>query len=388
MAGQQRLGGGAFNVLGGFSNSTALNPHGSVVLDSAGDVFGVAQNGGPGQYGSLWMYSPSNSFAGIQVLQTFNNTNGATPYGDLIFDASGQDLWGTTTNGGTNFDGTVFKFSLATHQLTTVVNFSDSTGIRPEGGLVQDKAGNMYGTTWLSGPGGFGTVFKIPAGTSTLQTLATFDNGVLANGANPQAALTIDAAGNLFGTVAAGGANSDGMIFEILAGTQTPIIRASFNGANGESPSGPMIVDAAGDLFGVTTDGGSNNTGEVFELPAGSNTINGLVSLSGVAAIGVYPSLTADMNGNLWGTSQQALFEITGSGYVVPEPSGVAIIGAALLIVGRRVPRRRKTTHSSVGSASRAVLHQPLLNGPQVVHRADPTKLSVAARDNGGDTHF
>ena len=101
------------------------------------------------------------------------------------------------------------------------------------GDLVADSAGNLYGTTSDGGANGDGTVFEIAAGTHALSTLATF-NG--ANGASPVAALAIDASGNLFGTTQSGGTYNDGTVFEIAAGTHDFSTVATFNDFNGYDP--------------------------------------------------------------------------------------------------------------------------------------------------------
>ncbi len=131
------------------------------------------------------------------------------------------------------------------------------------GPLILDAAGNLYGTTSEGGVNTDGTVFEIAAGTHTLTTLATF-NG--ANGQNPATALTLDAAGNLYGTTIRGGANNDGTVFEIAAGTNTITTLFTFNGANGINPYSSLLADSAGNLYGTTSGGGPLGGGTVFEL--------------------------------------------------------------------------------------------------------------------------
>jgi uncharacterized repeat protein (TIGR03803 family) len=108
-----------------------------------------------------------------------------------------------------------------------------------------------------------GTVFELARGASTITTLATF-NG--ANGANPLRALIADFSGNLFGTASAGGANSDGSIFEIKHGTEAITTLVSFNGFNGQYPVGALSLDAAGNLYGTTSEGGDYFIGTGFKL--------------------------------------------------------------------------------------------------------------------------
>jgi uncharacterized repeat protein (TIGR03803 family) len=109
-------------------------------------------------------------------------------------------------------------------------------------------------------------VFEVSKATGELTTLATFTG---ANGKNPYGGLVIDAAGDLFGTTSAGGADKDGTVFEIAKSTGELTTLATFTGANSANPYGGVTLDAAGDLIGLTINGGANGT--VFELPATSS---------------------------------------------------------------------------------------------------------------------
>ncbi len=133
--------------------------------------------------------------------------------------------------------------------------------------------------------------------------VASFPGG---SGVGSPAGIVIDSAGNIFGVTTKGGARGKGSVFEILAGTNTVITLASFTGANGATPLGQLILDGNGDLFGVTAAGGAAGRGTVFELVAGSHTIAPLVSFNGSrgrpsgALVG---TLDASGNGTLHGTT-------------------------------------------------------------------------------------
>ena len=151
-------------------------------------------------------------------------------------------------------------------------------------------------------------MFEIAKATGTLTTLVNFTGG---NGSHPKGSLILDANGNLFGTTAIGGANNDGTVFEIAktAGgyASTPTVLASFNKANGEMPEGSLIIDAQGDLFGTTSQGGAANQGTVFEIaktPTGYASAPGtVVSFNGANGQAPFASLIADANGDLFGTT-------------------------------------------------------------------------------------
>jgi uncharacterized repeat protein (TIGR03803 family) len=106
-------------------------------------------------------------------------------------------------------------------------------------------------------------VFELPAGASTIVALANFTGP---NGNAPLGNLIADSHGNLFGTTNIGGAHGDGTVFELPAGSSTPITLVDFDGSNGEFPEAGLIADSHGNLFGTTPGGGANNSGDIFEL--------------------------------------------------------------------------------------------------------------------------
>ena len=111
----------------------------------------------------------------------------------------------------------MFEISKATGELTTLAAFAGAAnGAFPQGGVTLDSAGDLFGTTELGGADGDGTVFEVSKATGELTTVATFTG---ANGSQPVGGLTIDAAGDLFGTTAIGGADGDGTVFEISKAT-------------------------------------------------------------------------------------------------------------------------------------------------------------------------
>jgi len=135
--------------------------------------------------------------------------------------------------------------------LTTLATFDGTDGAYPIGGLTIDTAGNLYGTASAGGldappPTGYGSVFEIPSGTNKITPLAFFTNS---DGANPISPVLMDSAGNLYGTAENGGPENDGTVYEIAAGTNTIMELASFDGANGATPyySG-MVMDGQGNF--------------------------------------------------------------------------------------------------------------------------------------------
>jgi uncharacterized repeat protein (TIGR03803 family) len=210
------------------------------------------------------------------LLHNFNNNgrDGVNPQAGLIIDDAGN-LYGTTYRGGIYNSGTAFELSpqqgggWTEKVLHSFGHGSD--GITPDANLTIDAAGNLYGTTYNGGIHGRGTVFELTpreGGGWTETVLHSFGNG--SDGANPYAGLIIDANGNLYGTTLAGGIHTAGTAFELSprqGGGWTETILHSFgNGTDGNSPYAGLIFDASGNLYGTTLEGGIHSYGVVFEI--------------------------------------------------------------------------------------------------------------------------
>jgi uncharacterized repeat protein (TIGR03803 family) len=202
------------------------------------------------------------------VLYAFTGgVDGGPPSSGVVQDAAGN-LYGTTYSGGAYNRGTVYKLDM-TGTETVLYSFTGGTdGGTPVGGVILDAAGNLYGTAYNGGiatcpPSGCGLVFKLnPNGAETV--LYSFRGG--ANGSSPQTGVVMDAAGNLYGTTYLGGigtASGNGVVFKLSPdGTETTLHRLA--DADGRYPS-DLVLDSAGDLYGTTTEGGSGY-GTVFKL--------------------------------------------------------------------------------------------------------------------------
>ena len=282
--------------------------------DPLGNLYGTTLSGGANDDGTVFELAAGSGT--ITTLASFNGANGINPVAGLVRDPRGN-LFGTTLSGGANGDGTVFELAAGSGTITTLASFNGANGANPAAGLVRDPRGNLFGTTSSGGIGfnpaipfsGFGTVFELAAGSGTLTTLASF-NG--ANGAGPDGDLVRDPRGNLYGTTSSGGAfggsvGGFGTVFELAAGSGTITTLASFNGTNGDSPSGNLVRDPRGNLFGTTflggAFGGPMGDGTVFELAAGSGTITTLASFNGTNGALPLAGLVRDPLGNLFGTT-------------------------------------------------------------------------------------
>jgi uncharacterized repeat protein (TIGR03803 family) len=304
-------GGTGVVTLASFDGSNGATPYGGLVRDAVGNLFGTTSSGGANGDGTVFEVAAESNT--ITTLASFDGSNGAFPEAGVILDGNGN-LLGTTSSGGANGDGTVFEVAAGSNTITTLASFDGSNGADPVGGLVLDGNGDLFGTTLEGGDNSQGTVFEVAAGSNTITTLASFDGS---NGAFPEAGVILDGNGNLLGTTSSVGANGDGTVFEVAARSNTITTLASFDGSNGADPVGGLVVDPRGNLFGTTSGGGANGPGTVFELPAGSGSITTLASFDGSNGADPAAGLVADATGDLFGTtlsggadSQGTVFEV------------------------------------------------------------------------------
>ena len=254
-------------------------PSGDLLFDQTGNIYGTTGRGGATSNGVVFELTPSGNGFTEDVLYTFTGGNdGGTPLSSVISDAAGN-LYGTANSGGAFGFGTVFELTGSGPSRTeqTLYSFQNgSDGASPVGGLIFDALGNLYGTTSSGGAGGGGTVFKLTpsgGGSFTFTLLFSFTNSTLLTGTGPQATLTMDAAGNIYGTTSRDGAFAQGSVFKLTpsGGGYTFTSLHDFTGGttDGGVPLGNVILDAAGNLFGTTSIGGGTvgfELGVIFEI--------------------------------------------------------------------------------------------------------------------------
>jgi uncharacterized repeat protein (TIGR03803 family) len=273
-----------------------------LIVDAAGNLFGTTYaGGGNGTNNGTLFEVKAGGKRTISTLANFNFSDGSNPLGSLVEDAHGN-LFGTTCYGGAGTpygEGTIFEYSNG--RITALASFEGANGANPAAGLVEDAGGNLFGTTSKGGANGDGTVFEYSTTAGTLTTLAAF-NG--ANGACPEANLLEDASGNLFGTAESGGDYRAGTVFEIQAGSGTVTTLGTFNDSNGCAPMGSLVAGANGNLIGTASGGGAAGAGTVFEVDLASRTITTLANFNGTNGAAPMGSLVEDANGNLFGATQ------------------------------------------------------------------------------------
>lgn len=255
--------GGDLGVLHDFSSSQndGGNPSSRVVQDRAGSLYGTAPFGGDHGHGIVYKVDRSKQET---ILYSFGAPpDGEQPYGGVFLGKNGS-LFGTTQLGGAFGYGTVFRIA-ANGRETVLHSFNNLDGSDPTGDLTGDAEGNVYGTTDAGGANSSGVIFKVGPGGSfdVLYSFGQFPGDATV----PYAGVVRDADGNLYGTTSAGGEVDNGTVYKLNPSTGTLIILHSFSGEpDGGFPNAGVTLDSAGNLYGTTVYGGANNFGMVYKI--------------------------------------------------------------------------------------------------------------------------
>lgn len=297
-------------IIHAFSNNgtDGYNPLGGLVFDASGHLYGTTQNGGTGAGGTAFELSPSGNSWEETILYDFISGGPEQPESALIFDANGN-MYGTSYAGGTFGYGTVYELSNSqgVWSAAPLHGFGGpKDGTQPMCALTLDAFGNLYGTTYLGGSYKEGTMFTVsPEDQGWTESLAfTFGPPRTGQDPMPTQTLTMDSAGNLYGTTYQGGAFNMGTVFEYTPSTKTLTTLFSFAGLNGKYPAAGVIFDAEGNLYGSTQQGGTEKQGVIFELSPSNGKWIEKVLFGFDNQNGSRPgALVFDQGGNLYGTT-------------------------------------------------------------------------------------
>ncbi len=278
-----------------------------------GNLYSTTQTGGMINCGVAFQFTPAGK---MNPLYSFMNKNdGCFPYGGLTLGTDGS-FYGTTSAGGSVGAGTVFKIA-SSGKFTPLHTFNGTTeGVPADVPPIQGLDGNYYGTTSDGGLEVFGTVYKMtPSGNLTV--IYTFPG---TSGLAYPMGVTLGTDGNFYGTALGGGVNRFGGVFKISPqGTLT--VLHSFSGTpDGETPKGAIIQATDGNFYGTTEAGGANGFGSIYKMtPAGVLTI--IHSFNETDGLGLHPlaGLVQATDGKFYGaaannTSSGVIFQITSSG--------------------------------------------------------------------------
>ena len=287
------------------------NPYGGVVMDGQGNLYGTTAYGGLYSEschgcGTVFEVSATDE---EKLLYTFaGSPDGANPQGTLAMDAQGN-VYGTTVNGGAHGKGTVFKLSPAGVE-TVLYSFEDAPdGANPGAGVIMDGEGNLYGTTTYGGSQNTGIVFEVTLVGAETVLYRFCQQGGCADGGLPAGRLIMDAQGNLYGTASAFGEYGWGAVFKVTPGGEESVLY-SFKDVPGDGayPDGGVVMDARGNLYGTTTYGGANFFyGTVFELsPDNTETVlYSFCATNGCPDGSIPQALVLDAQGDLYGTTYE-----------------------------------------------------------------------------------
>lgn len=319
--------GQTFTVLHGFTGGADGGPsYSTLTPDSAGNLYGTTVWGGSTNCewgcGVVFELTPASGggYSESAIYSFQGGADGWSPDGKLVFDGAGN-LYGATNAGGPhNGAGAVFELTPSAGGWTKSVLYQfpgGNHGGSPTG-VAFDASGNLYGNASADGAHNYGLVFQLTPGSGgwTQHVIHAFTGGN--DGALPYGNITVDSSGNVYGTTINGGAHGHGIVYQFKPqgdGTWKEVVAHSFTGGiDGAEPSGGVVLDASGDIYGVTNYGGNTGLctgqgpgcGVVFKItPSGSGWTESVIHTFTGGEDGSFPQaqLIFDSAGDIYGTA-------------------------------------------------------------------------------------
>jgi uncharacterized repeat protein (TIGR03803 family) len=322
--------------------SSGQRPFGSLVL-SGTDLFGMAGCvGNTSVRGAIFRISTDGT--GFQAIRSFSGADGKWPYGDVI--QSGSVLYGMNTYGGNNAGsgwvglGTVFRVNTDGNDFQVLHTFAGvpTDGGGPHGSLIQ-LGSALYGMTMVGGPtNDIGTIFKINTDGTEYQRLHDF-TGAANDGAVPYLASLTNSGQTLYGMTYGGGSGNTGTVFKMDAdGSGFQVLHSFVGGHDGLSPNGSLIVSGSV-LYGMTESGGTAGKGVVFRMNVDGTGYEIMHTFTGGASDGASPLGSLFLSDNtLYGMTSEGGSQNQGVIFAldVPEPKTAVLLGPGLLLLRRR----------------------------------------------------
>jgi len=286
----------AFNKLFDFDNTQGANPSGSLLQTSNGMMYGMTSSGGIYSLGTIFSFDPISQTLLKQA--DLDIVDGAVPLGNLV-EAPDGILYGMCANGGGSQAGVIFGFNPANATFAKLMDFEYATGYYPHGSLLVGQDGNLYGMTYKGGANNVGTLFSYDYRHGHFTKLNDFD---AINGGDPLGDLVQTPSGELFGMTSDGGSSNGGVIFcfDPISGRYRKVL--DFLGANGGNPYGNLVAGPDGKYYGSTFQGGISNAGVIFSFNDSTGQYTKLKDF-GADANGQEPSgnLLWAINGKIYG---------------------------------------------------------------------------------------
>jgi len=280
----------------------------------------------------VFRLNPNGS--GYEVLYNFGSSgpDGQNAAAGLV-QATNGSLYGTTSNGGSNGEGTVFKLNLDGSGYEVLYNFfgaSYGDGQNPSTWLVQASNGSLYGTTYEGGQDGYGTLFKLSLDGSGYEVLYSF-GATFAAGLGPLAGLVQASNGSLYGTTSGGGSSGAGTVFKLNSdGSDEVLYSFGASAGDGWEPQAGLVQASNGSLYGTTWNGGSNGRGTVFKLNPDGSGYGLLYNFGSGGADGQNPAgeLIQASNGFLYGTTYKGGLDGVGTVFGLPVETVITAQGS------------------------------------------------------------
>lgn len=291
------------NFIGG---GETVNPYAGLLQGSDGTFYATSWAGGSVDGGTVYKIESDGS--GFGVLHSFASEegDGANPHAGLIEGSDGA-IYGTTVQGGTSQNGTVFKLNKNGSDYRVLRRFTGSPGdgIQPYGGLLETADGTLYGTTAFGGSAGRGTIFKMNKDGSSYAVLRSFSG--MPDAASPYAALIIGSDGFLYGSTPHGGTANTGTVFKLKSDNSEYSVLHSLVEGDGRHAFARLTEGMDGALFGTTALGGAADQGTLFKINKDGTRWGVIHDFTGLEGDGSRPSANANLvlggDGALYGTT-------------------------------------------------------------------------------------
>jgi uncharacterized repeat protein (TIGR03803 family) len=277
-----------------FSALTGRWPRGSLLHFGNGILYGLTNSGGASNKGSLFKYDTlTNTYTD---LLNFTASYGNYPDGNLIKTNSSK-VYGLAFDWGTNFNGTVFYYSIPTASFNPFCSPNGTNGINPTGSLVMAKNGFLYGVTYQGGINNAGVIFKVDTASNAYTKIYDFGP----NGKNPARSMIQSSNGKLYGMTTGGGLSNSGVLYSYNPSSGNYVNLFDFSSINGLPGSNHLIEANDGNLYGLTFMGGVNNLGVLFKFDTLTNTYSKLFDFSNSSGQVPMGGLMQASNGLLYG---------------------------------------------------------------------------------------
>ena len=284
-----------------FDGSRGSEPYGSLIEAPNGKLYGMTSAGGSNSGGVLLEYDTVSGTVTKKV--DFKGSNGFAPDGSLVLFHSGK-LYGQTFTGGTNGDGVIFEFDVNTGTYTKKADLLRSSNGTGPNSMSEAPNGKLYGTTVSGGSTDDGVIFEFDPSAGVVTKKLDFNSAP--KGKYPCGSICYLNNGLFYGMTTLGGNANKGVLYEYNSGSLQYTVKAQFNGTNGSKPSGRLTIASNGNFYGMTSEGGTFNQGVLFEFNPSTGILTKKIDFEETVN-GMYPygSLTENTDGLLYGMTSQ-----------------------------------------------------------------------------------